>query len=361
MKKMLYIIGTAGAVLSSASAYAQSNVILYGVTDAAVEYSNHQPGMSGGSASRVALQSGGWSGSRWGMRGVEDLGGNIKSFFALEGGVGIDTGSMQQGGRIFGRQAFVGLEWRGSRLSLGRQYTSLFDAFGNYSPTYLAAFYEPVFYWLGASLREDNVAKYAFTSGPLTATVHWSAGERAGSLSSNAGWGGSAAYEQGRFSVALGYDEVHPAVSAASNNYGKEQKAAVGLKYADDAFRVVGGYRYGRNLDANGNVIRRDDYWWLGVTYQVTRALAVTGAFFYDDLKSVVSNGQTSNPRNPYEFELLTSYSLSKRTDAYFMVGYAKNSALNFDTYNPSSVASYSLGAGKTNQTGIAIGLRHKF
>ncbi len=107
---------------AAGTANAQTSVTLYGVIDTSIEYATNvargaptvnastgavtaQPG-----GSRVALQSGGYSGSRWGLRGTEDLGAGYKAVFALESGFGVDTGTSQQGGRLFGRQAFVGVE-----------------------------------------------------------------------------------------------------------------------------------------------------------------------------------------------------------------------------------------------------------
>ncbi|PMY01052.1 porin, partial [Pseudomonas sp. GW460-13] len=82
------------------------------------------------------MSSGGLSGSRWGLRGVEDLGSGLKALFVLESGFGLDDGKSQQGGRLFGRQAYVGLESdQVGRVTFGRQYTSLFDMMANFSPT----------------------------------------------------------------------------------------------------------------------------------------------------------------------------------------------------------------------------------
>ncbi|MBP0633089.1 porin, partial [Cupriavidus sp. AcVe19-1a] len=83
---------------------AQSSVTLYGVIDANVEYVNHAGvvptaanGFNPGPGNDVyRLTSGGLSGSRWGLRGNEDLGGGIKALFVLESGFGIDNGLSQQ-------------------------------------------------------------------------------------------------------------------------------------------------------------------------------------------------------------------------------------------------------------------------
>ena len=43
------------------------------------------------------------------MRGVEDLGGGYRGLFVLEGGLTLDNGGLANDGRLFGRQAYVGL------------------------------------------------------------------------------------------------------------------------------------------------------------------------------------------------------------------------------------------------------------
>lgn len=53
---------------------------MYGVADVDVEYLTH----AGGDNSVVRMSSGNYAGSRWGLRGTEDLGGGLKGIFALE-------------------------------------------------------------------------------------------------------------------------------------------------------------------------------------------------------------------------------------------------------------------------------------
>ena len=68
------------------------------------------------------------SGSRWGLKGQEDLGGGLKAIFQLENGFDVGTGQLGQGGREFGRQAFVGVtgnSW--GTVTLGRQYDPSVD------------------------------------------------------------------------------------------------------------------------------------------------------------------------------------------------------------------------------------------
>ncbi len=75
------------AMVSVGAAYAQSSVTLYGVVDAGIEYATHQPG-SGSSV--VRMNSGNIAGSRWGLRGVEELrGGAGNSDSRINGRAGV--------------------------------------------------------------------------------------------------------------------------------------------------------------------------------------------------------------------------------------------------------------------------------
>ena len=60
------------------------------------------------------------------MKGDEDLGGGLRAVFQLESGFNLYNGRLGQGGRAFGRQAYVGLSgasW--GAMTMGRQYDSL--------------------------------------------------------------------------------------------------------------------------------------------------------------------------------------------------------------------------------------------
>jgi predicted porin len=92
----LAMLGAAGA------AQAQSSVTLYGVVDAGLGYVSNA---NQASDSLWGMINGNLSGSRWGLKGTEDLGGGLKAIFQLENGFDPGTGQLNQGGREFGRQA----------------------------------------------------------------------------------------------------------------------------------------------------------------------------------------------------------------------------------------------------------------
>ena len=125
-----------GAALASTTLHAQSNVQVYGIVDVGVEYINKARTSSTGSAtgSLTKVDSGNAAASRIGFRGREDLGNGYAAVFNLENGLSVDTGAAANGGRLFGRQAYVGLAGPFGEVQLGRETTSTFDFGALYDP-----------------------------------------------------------------------------------------------------------------------------------------------------------------------------------------------------------------------------------
>lgn len=109
------------AMLVPLTSMAQTEV--YGVIDAGVVA---ERGCEGDCA-KTRLDSGVASGSRLGVRGREDLGGETAAVYALEAGFLSDTGGQEQGGRLFNRQAYVGLDGPLGVVTLGRQYNLVYE------------------------------------------------------------------------------------------------------------------------------------------------------------------------------------------------------------------------------------------
>ena len=150
MMKELLAATTTTLVMQTATAQVPASITLYGLMDAGMGYTR----LSGAykdpatgrtlrvSKSRLGALSGGASGPRWGLRGKEDLGDGLHAVFQLESGFDSRNGRSLQGGRLFGRQATVGLlNARWGELRLGRQYNAatryfldmLGPAFGGFS------------------------------------------------------------------------------------------------------------------------------------------------------------------------------------------------------------------------------------
>jgi general bacterial porin, GBP family len=120
MNKSLIALAILGAFASAASA--QSSVTLYGRIDQNITYQDpgNKASINGAKAGKgvVKLNDGGvngMAGSRFGMRGTEDLGDGLRAYFVLEAGLSGDTGitgdARANGGAtsFFNRQAYVAL------------------------------------------------------------------------------------------------------------------------------------------------------------------------------------------------------------------------------------------------------------
>ncbi|WP_439892480.1 porin [Ralstonia sp. 25C] len=348
------LFAAAAAALVSAGAFAQSSVSLYGVADAGVEWVNKAPGSGD---SRVALQSGNMSGSRWGLRGVEDLGGGLKGIFNLESGFNIDDGRSAQGNRLFGRAAYVGLQGQWGQLTLGRQTNLLFDFALQYDPMAIASRYSIASQDAALAGRADNAVKYVGTFGGLTASALYSTRsdgqEVAGNNKLGREWSAGLNYASGPFAVGAVYDQVNGNSDALAN--AKTQRATVAGTYAFGPAKLYAGYRWrnASHLLAADQSSSRSNLYWLGAGYQVTPALSLTGTAYYQNFK-------TAGTGNPWLFVVGSDYALSKRTDAYLNLAYAKNSnGTNLGVAGFGDVDSAP--GNNNNQMGAVVGLRHKF
>lgn len=352
--------------VSSASAYSQSNVTLYGIVDEGITYTSNQKGHS-----NWQLQSGGASISRWGLRGVEDLGGGMQTIFVLENGFDPSTGNIGNNGALFGRSAYVGIASRYGTLTLGRQYDEManllsrIDAGLNWS-VYLAHLND-VDNTSGIN-RINNAVKYA---SPLIAgfTVEalYSFGGVAGQVSTNSVKSFGLSYTGGPLYAAAAYTYIkNPfaavfggvapnAIAFASYVPNAESQeiwgagarytlgnATLGLQYTST--------RFGKAFE--GADVRFDNYE-ANLGYQV-RPDVLAGVVYIYTHGTLSATGQAPIYR---ALGLFTDYLLSRRTDIYAVaeVQKAGGSATQSQITNISAPSS-----GRT-QGIVHIGLRQKF
>ncbi|OZI37138.1 hypothetical protein CAL29_01530 [Bordetella genomosp. 10] len=129
MKRYTLALGLTTISLATPSFAATSSVTLYGIVDA-----GYQSFRIKGEGSSQDLVSGGESGSRWGLRGSEDLGDGLKANYQLESGFDSANGQSTQNNRLFGRASWVGLSGSWGELRAGRQTLAATDYTGVYSP-----------------------------------------------------------------------------------------------------------------------------------------------------------------------------------------------------------------------------------
>ena len=355
------LFAAAAAALVSAGASAQSSVTLYGVADAGIEWANKVPGTNGGGNSRVSMQSGnGMTGSLWGLRGVEDLGGGLKGIFNLESGFDISRGTNNDS-RLFGRKAYVGLQGQWGQLTLGRQTNLMYDFTTQYDPMALTSRYSILSQDAAMGGRADNAVKYVGTFNGLTASALYSfrndGQEIAGNSKVGREWSAGLNYAAGPFSVGAVYDQTNGNSPLTADI--KVQRATAAGTYAFGPAKLFAGYRWGHVTGLPIAAETRSNLYWLGAGYQATPALSLTGAAYYQNHKSDVGN--------PWLFSVGADYALSKRTDAYLNLAYAKNSSnallpigVAQDT-TPAVVVNPDGTTSSSNQMGAMVGIRHKF
>lgn len=324
MKK--YVALALSAACSFAAA--QTNVSVYGVVDAGIVYSKGGPA---GSATKI--DSGLSGGSRLGFRGSEDLGGGLSAIFTVENGFLSDTGGVDQGGLLFGRQAFVGLKGNSGTLTLGRQYTPSYrvlttidpfeNNFGGASGQLMAG--------ERAGVRMNNAAIYATpTFGGFDGQFGYGFGEVAGDssrsrqLSANIGYGG------GPLVVRAGFNRT--------NNATATDAARSALLIGKYNFGVAtAGLGYG-SVKGTGSTNYRD--YIAALTVPLGRH-TVMATYIHKDDKS--SAGASAN-----QAAMAYTYALSKRTQFY--TAYSKLSNTRFATTK--------FGPGDAE---LDIGVRHSF
>ena len=121
MKKTIAALAVVGAFAGSAMA---ADVTLYGVIDTGMVYQNSSSydvfNQGVDSEDTFSMKSGFTAGSRFGIKGAEDLGNGLTVGFVLENGFDSDTGELGYNDRLFGREAQAFIRGTFGELSMGR-------------------------------------------------------------------------------------------------------------------------------------------------------------------------------------------------------------------------------------------------
>jgi predicted porin len=321
----------------SVPSIAQSSLTLYARIDNGFEYVSHN-GSTGGSLVRLfgpQLQA-----DAFGLRGEEQIGGDLSAIFKLENGFNPNTGALTQGGRLFGRQAWVGLKDSHDQIQLGRVYTPLYDVFGQFDPAWYSNA-SLLTQDAGFTSRVDNGVRYTRTEGPLRANIVYSFGQDVvdtpiggpNSSSANAKeLSASFDYSNGYLMTALGYDHIHgpltsgeyglglfvPALVPTSTSSADDvTRIAAGGRYTFHASTLYAGYRY-LHVSVSG-ITHASNLYWVGIAQRFGRAFTLDFGVYHQKVArfpasstSVVAQGQ---------------YALSKSTSLYASAGAIWNSA----------------------------------
>jgi GBP family porin len=368
MKKTLIVAAVTASFATAASA--QSNV-LYGLIDAGFTFTNNQVANNAkGYAQAYDLTRGNIDGSRWGLRGQGDLGGGVKAIFTLENGFNINDGSLGQGGRQFGRQAFVGLQdAKMGTLTLGRQYDSVVDylgpwtANGSWGGTYFSHPFDNDN--TDNSFRVNNSVKYQSTNlSGLTFSGLYGFSNDAGRFASNRAYSAGVGYANGPLTVAAAYletqntngDNGSGAVTEAIIANQMQRTYGVGANYSVGALTFGGVWTQSRMQMAGGEPTLRFNNYEVNARYALTPALALGAAYTYTSAKGYNPNDGGNANAHFNQFGLQADYFLSKRIDFYAEGVVQKTGSGNAaQIYGTNGVSTVS------NQVVVSTGIRHRF
>lgn len=335
MKKSLIAMAVLAA---SGTAMAQSSVTLYGVAD--VFFAQVGSGVGAANLKQTRIQSGGMNGSRWGLRGAEDLGGGLKANFTLESGFTLDDGNVANGATMFGRQAFVGLSGGFGEVTFGRQYSAYDGLRGATNNTFDTAVATTGAAWgVGVADYTGRINNSVMYTSPnmsgFTAAAMIGLGEnKTATNDATQTTSLRLQYASGPVLVGLAH-QVEQAQAAGSNT--DTTYTLIAGSYNFGVATVLAGF----NTAKTGN--SEDKEFQFGLNFPVGKQSVI--GFGYTNQKGDVAGTKTTSASG---MSLAAAYNLSSRTAMY--AGWNKQTAKNEVT-----------GADTADNSLLAVGIRHKF
>ncbi|OXC71755.1 porin [Caballeronia sordidicola] len=365
------------ALLTANAANAQSSVTLYGIVDAGFNYVSNLK--TGGGGHALTLSDGPPQASRFGLKGAEDIGAGNNVIFQLENGFSVANGNLGQGGRMFGRLAWLGVTGQNwGKVTLGRQYDPVVDylypltACGTYGGGYMCHPFDSDN--IGNDFRVDNSVKYTSPNwGGLTFGTLYGMSNQAGGFKQNRAYSIGGSYANGPLYLGAAFEQLdNPGTNAdgavSSNGdapfaAGRQRILGAGGTYAFGSLKLAASWaRTVLNGITSGPIVAsylRLDNYEVNATYTITPSVFLSGGYFFTNGKQSAATGDL-HPKW-HEFNLMLDYSLSKRTDVFAMAIFQKaagdSTFASIYAIGPTATAA----PGSARQTVVRLGIRHKF
>ncbi|WP_179402702.1 porin [Burkholderia guangdongensis] len=303
-------------------AHAQSSVTLYGIVDAALNYTSKTLTSSGAAGPHAfSLASGGENASRFGLRGTEDLGGGVSAIFQLESGVSVANGGFGGNGTFFNRKAWVGLAGGFGTITAGLQNSPFLLSVYAIDPrdqknlgSGIVNYVDNVYV---TGLFNPNAVMY---TSPEIAGIQGRAmialGGSPGNFQAGREYSGSLDYHLSGLRVTAAMYSGNAGGSAASLPIPSTVAFAgrnIGAAYSFDKITVKAGYTLYKLAHSFDSRVYSGGFSWL-----VTPSLNWDAGVYY------TSDGNDSRNHSILAGTGL-DYFLSKRTDLYSQVGYVNN------------------------------------
>lgn len=392
MKKTLVGLAAAAAMCSASAA----SVTLYGIIDTGFAYNSYNDDnystLTDNADNSFGMMSGQSSGSRFGLKGVEELGNGLAVGFILESGISSDTGAMSPDG-LFNRESSIYIEGGFGKFGMGRLSTlandsgttglgGYFSSFGTGwgdvgVQSYMQA-YRP--------LRMDNMVYYKTPNfAGAEVWVLYGMGDEEDKTYENESsrdryYAAAVTYNNGGLSLYGAVDVLNKASFGTNNTADTEDdqititaavnydcgfaKSYLGVHWFDNA-KAVGSSSFGGDWGRMGNFKNDkgapihsgfgDANGWsvmLGVDIPVGNGKVKTTLGYLDASSDNKDTSLSDVDQDLKRFMVGAGYEyyLSKRTTVYMGAGYLQDSidTANGNSYDPSWVQ-------------VNCGLKHKF
>lgn len=335
MKKSLIALAVLAA---SGASFAQSSVTLYGIADVWFGRTT-----ASGAPTQTVLNSGGVSGSRFGFKGSEDLGGGLKANFLLEQGFSIDSGATAAG-QAFSRQSYVGFSGGFGEVKLGKMWTAYDDISGATNAVFDSVLSAQNNVWLSTNYQANpnNGLYYVSPSmGGFSAAVSYALGEnKTAAVDAGSVVAFNVKYEGGPVYVGLAHQR-----EKATDNSEAGKFTRLNGSYDLGVAKLLAGYGrvsgvplVGAPTAATSNFSTSE--WTLGADFPVSGALTLSAGIARS------SDNAAKGDATRKGYGLGAAYAMSKRTTVY-------------GGYQSANVAKP--GVADTDTTTLAVGLKHSF
>lgn len=381
MKKTMAAVAVLGAFAGSAIA---ADVTLYGVLDMGLAYNHVDLDQSGvKNKNTFSMNSGQQSGSRWGLKGVEDLGNGLKVGFILEDGFKADTGT--QGDQMFDRESSLFIEGGFGKIAFGRmgainQGASSWALVNHLSSfgTSFGPFAAQAGNFISTAGKWDNMISYRTpTFAGFTVYTQYSMGKTTsggkpveGAIENESSadryYAIGATYANGPFLGYLAVDSTNYKSTGANHGVDDSLTVTLGGNYDFDVAKVFFGAQYFDEvtLSSIGGIVGTIKYdestestslkvkgYGLGLSTSVPLAggSALLGVA-YVDAKEADSVSVTDFDFRRWSVSAGYDYAFSKRTNAYAVASYMNDKLKEKGeaSWNPTACS-------------FQVGLRHKF
>lgn len=371
-----------GAFAGSALA---AEVQLYGILDTGVGYNHINLDTSGvDNVDSFEMKSGVGSGSRWGLKGTEELGNGLTVGFILEDGFDSDTGSEDSTGVMFNRESSLFLQGNFGKIALGRMgalnsgqsswsKVGMINAFGTSYGDFTAQA-SNVFSLAG---QWGNMIAYEtpdFAGFKLFAQYGMGSNDNENESSSDRFYSLGVTYNNGPFAGYLAVDSINYKTAKFGTgeypNNGDDIDDSLtvtfGGNYDFEVVKLFAGAQYFDEIklsnmkgavnfeDADSGIATKMKGWSLGVSGSIPVAggnVLVGAAYLDAEAADSVKDATKNDELTRWIVSAGYDYPLSKRTNVYGILTYNQDS---IDSDNKASERDPSV-------FGVMVGLRHKF